>query len=66
MNDVALGGETVFPFLNIKIKPVKGSVAMWLNMRPDGREDTRSRHAGCPVIYGEKISTKTHINFEEF
>ncbi|XP_035710641.1 prolyl 4-hydroxylase subunit alpha-2-like [Folsomia candida] len=29
MNDVLFGGETVFPNLNLMVKPVKGSVIYW-------------------------------------
>lgn len=29
MNDVILGGETVFPVLDLVVKPVKGSLLFW-------------------------------------
>ena len=50
-----LGGETVFPRMKVKIQPVKGSIAMWSNMRVDGAEEPFSYHAGCPVVVGTKI-----------
>ena len=56
LSDVTLGGETVFPRLKIKVKPVKGSIVMWTNMRVDGDEEPFTHHTGCPVVVGTKIS----------
>ena len=55
MSDVTLGGETAFPQLRLRVKPVKGSVLVWPNIRADGSEETLSQHVSCPTIYGEKI-----------
>lgn len=53
------GGETIFPRVNIKVKPVKGSAVLFYNCTPDGIEDPLSLHGGAPVIKGEKwIATK--------
>jgi prolyl 4-hydroxylase len=44
------GGETAFPKLDIKIKPVRGSTLFWLNVFPeDGRPNVNSEHASVPV-----------------
>lgn len=53
------GGETIFPFAKIKVKPVKGNAVLFYNCKPDGQEDPLSLHGGEPVINGEKwIATK--------
>ncbi|XP_065202590.1 prolyl 4-hydroxylase subunit alpha-1-like [Planococcus citri] len=54
LNDVPLGGETVFPKLKLAISPVKGSVLTWHNVLPDGSENSLTYHSACPVIIGEK------------
>ena len=48
------GGETVFPFLNIKIKPQKGSAFIFYNMKKNGKEETLSVHGSCPILTGSK------------
>ena len=55
MNDVTLGGHTVFALLKLKIRPVKGSILFWMNLKIDGGMENLANHAACPVIYGEKI-----------
>lgn len=53
------GGETVFPQVNIKVKPMKGNAVLFFNCTPDGKEDPLTLHGGSPVIKGEKwIATK--------
>jgi len=48
------GGETVFPYLNIKIKPEKGTAFIFYNMKKNGREETLSAHGSCPILTGSK------------
>jgi len=55
LSDVESGGETEFPYLNIKIKPVKGKALVWNNLNFDGTNNTFTRHASLPVIQGEKF-----------
>ena len=58
LNEVAGGGETGFPDLGIKVKPVAGSVVYFENADSDGKPYSASRHAGLPVTAGMKwIST---------
>ncbi|XP_021343226.1 prolyl 4-hydroxylase subunit alpha-1-like [Mizuhopecten yessoensis] len=59
MSDVEAGGATVFPKLNLRILPVKGSAVFWYNLLPSGVRDERSMHGSCPVLLGSKwITTK--------
>jgi len=53
------GGETIFPRVNVKVKPIKCNAVLFYNCLPDGQEDPLSLHGGAPVIKGEKwIATK--------
>lgn len=54
MSEVALGGQTVFPILNISVVPRKGSGIFWLNLNHDGTVNGDMRHGSCPVIIGSK------------
>lgn len=59
LNDVAEGGETRFPEVDIHVAPVKGSAILFYNLFPNGEVDRSSLHASLPVITGEKwVSTK--------
>ena len=58
LNEVAGGGETEFPDLGIRVKPVPGSVVYFENADEQGQPYPASRHAGLPVTAGMKwIST---------
>ncbi|KAM7361953.1 prolyl-4-hydroxylase-alpha MP [Cochliomyia hominivorax] len=52
--DVEEGGGTAFPFLNILVKPRKGSMLFWYNLHTSGDGDYRTKHAACPVLKGSK------------
>ena len=54
LTEVGAGGNTVFPFVGAFSKPVKHAVVVWWNMDRAGGYDVLSRHAGCPVISGNK------------
>ncbi|KAI4901933.1 hypothetical protein NFI96_031413, partial [Prochilodus magdalenae] len=54
MSDVSIGGATVFPNIGVSLKPQKGSAVMWYNLLRSGQLDSRSLHAGCPVLQGSK------------
>jgi prolyl 4-hydroxylase len=59
LNDVEEGGETEFMELGVKVKPKKGRVVIWGNMLENNMEDYKVKHAGTPVIKGNKsIITK--------
>lgn len=54
LSDVEEGGETVFPELDISVKPTKGSAIVFWNIDTEGREDPRVLHGSNPVIKGTK------------
>lgn len=59
LNEVAAGGQTHFPRLNLTILPKKGAALYFSYCDPTGRLDARTLHAGMPVVEGEKwIATK--------
>ena len=59
LNDVEEGGETGFNLLSaydetIKVNAKKGRMVVFYNLNDDGTINKGSRHAGLPVIKGEK------------
>ncbi|CAL4092106.1 unnamed protein product, partial [Meganyctiphanes norvegica] len=54
LSDVSSGGATVFPRLEVKMSPQAGSAICWYNLHHNGFADTRTLHAACPVLKGEK------------
>jgi prolyl 4-hydroxylase len=59
LNDVEEGGETGFDSLDeyngtIKVSPKKGRMVVFNNVNDDGSLNKKSRHAGLPIIKGEK------------
>lgn len=52
----------MFPFLRIKVRPVKGSALVWYNLHSTGHRDWRTKHAGCPVRSGSKWSKLFCLN----
>lgn len=54
LRDTPRGGETAFPAADIAVTPRRGRLVCWYNHREDGSRDPRSRHAGLPVLEGEK------------
>ncbi len=50
LNDVEEGGETVFPRLNITVKPEKGDLLYFKYNYPDNNVNRLTLHAGRPVL----------------
>ncbi|GBE62550.1 2OG-Fe(II) oxygenase family protein [Babesia ovata] len=62
LNDVE-GGETVFPSLNLAVKPIGNSGLYWRNTTEDGRADFRMVHAGTSPKMGTKYVVNCFFNF---
>lgn len=59
LNDVELGGATIFPRLALEVKPRKGHAVYFESMDDNGKLDINTLHMGAPVGQGEKwIATK--------
>lgn len=59
LNDVASGGETIFPAINLAITPRKGAALYFEYCNSHGQVDPATLHGGAPVTAGEKwIATK--------
>jgi len=54
LNDVTEGGETLFPSIDLAVKPKKGAAILWYNTFPNGTLDRRSVHGGNSVVEGVK------------
>ena len=55
LNDVAGGGSTRFPTLDLDVQPAKGTLLLFHNCEPGTiTRHENSLHAGMPVISGEK------------
>lgn len=53
------GGETIFPRVNIKVKPTRRNAVLFYNCTSGENVDPLTLHGGAPVIAGEKwIATK--------
>jgi len=55
LNDGCVGGETIFPKLKLKIKPVKGTAIIFSSGQNLSDVDEDMLHAGLAVLDGEKI-----------
>ncbi|XP_064550992.1 prolyl 4-hydroxylase subunit alpha-1 [Drosophila montana] len=68
LSDVLNGGYTVFPNLNVFLKPVKGAMVSWHNLYRSLNKDSRTLHAGCPVLEGVKRigNIWIHSTLQEF
>ena len=59
LNNVAEGGDTNFPEIELSVKPKKGSAVYFEYLNAAGQLDKRCLHAGTPVSKGDKwIATK--------
>jgi prolyl 4-hydroxylase len=61
LNDVEEGGETEFPHLNLKFKPVRGRALLWKNMASKYRIIEEAQHAGLPPKKGIKYGLNIWI-----
>lgn len=59
LNDVAAGGETVFPAVGLSVTPRRNNAVYFEYANSRLQVDVNSIHAGAPVVDGEKwIATK--------
>lgn len=54
LNDVQLGGATVFPEIGVYVRPVARAAVLWYNYDEHGDGDGRTLHGGCPLLHGQK------------
>jgi prolyl 4-hydroxylase len=60
------GGETEFPFEDVKIKGSVGDLLVWDNLNKDGSLNRRTLHSGLPVNGGVKYILVIWIREKEF
>lgn len=68
LNDVEEGGETVFPYLGISVKPKKGAALLWpsvLSSAPRQR-DMKTAHEAKPVIKDRKYGVNSWLHMYEY
>lgn len=59
LNQVEVGGSTVFPRIGLELEPVARSAVVWYNKLRNGTNDPLALHSACPVLLGSKwIATK--------
>lgn len=69
LSDVEEGGETAFPLLGFKVKPVKGAAVLWPSVKsahPDSEIEPLTAHAALPVIKGVKYGANSWIHLREY
>jgi len=54
LSDVRWGGATTFTKLGINVQPRKGDAIFWYNLHRNATCNSRTEHAGCPVLMGSK------------
>ena len=63
IHTVELGGNTIFPNLDLSIKPTKGTALFWFNFDSKMQDYDQIIHMGCPVIRGNKWLANKWIKF---
>ena len=55
LTDVELGGNTIFPYVGLSVKPTRGMALFWFNINSNMEVlRPQSLHMGCPVVRGSK------------
>lgn len=66
LNDGFTGGETMFPALDLRVRPRAGDLLLFHNAAPNGRAIPEARHAGLPVVAGTKWIATRWIRAEPY
>jgi len=81
LNTPEFGGETVFPLgtqpkdtrslspcgsAGLGVRPQKGDALLFFSLKPNGVLDQFSKHAGCPVLRGEKWTATKWMHVAPF
>ena len=66
LSDGFEGGGTAFPAASLVLRGAPGDAILFANVRGDGRPDAAARHAGLPVLAGEKWLTSRWIRERAF
>ncbi|XP_046860275.1 prolyl 4-hydroxylase subunit alpha-1-like isoform X2 [Xenia sp. Carnegie-2017] len=68
LTSIPYGGGTAFTRLKIHVKPSKGDVVFWYNLKTSGVGNNSTFHAACPVLSGIKwVGNKWfHLHGQEF
>jgi len=66
LNDGFEGGGTCFPAADTTLRGAAGDAILFANVRGDGRPDPAARHAGLPVLAGEKWLASRWIRARPF
>ncbi|MET1254338.1 2OG-Fe(II) oxygenase [Aliikangiella maris] len=66
LNDVDVGGSTVFPKIGLDILPRKGCALYFAYANQNGWLDHRTLHGGSPVISGEKWIATKWMRFDKY
>ena len=68
LSDVDEGGGTYFPYINITVKPKRGSAVWWPHGKPTNprAKDDRTHHEAQPVIVGKKYAANYWIHGDDF
>ncbi|MGC4062471.1 MAG: 2OG-Fe(II) oxygenase [Aquabacterium sp.] len=66
LNEVADGGETVFPEVGLAVAPKRGNAVYFEYANSRGQVDLASVHAGAPVHQGEKWAVTKWVRERRF
>jgi prolyl 4-hydroxylase len=66
LSDGFEGGGTQFPAASLVLRGAPGDAILFTNVRGDGRPDPTARHAGLPVLAGEKLLASRWIRARAF
>ena len=65
LNEPTLGGSTKFTKLNLEVSPSVGSAIFWRNTLSNGQIDSRTEHAGTPVLSGVKYAVNLWLRGQQ-